>query len=213
MALADVHRPQVSKYERGEAEPQLEILVRLAKGLGVSIDSLVEGLGWQVQPPRLLIEAPSSDLEAEPVVRPASARRKDVETVTERVYNNIFVVRVRLNELGSRTEEMPIWITEIGWPVRGGGGNPNDKVHWLVDEETQRDLLNSTFSMMKGEQSERFPIKGFRLSAIMYYNIADGVDSIPKGQWDFHCGLIEDSVKPEEGKKRKAWYAFQGQAK
>jgi transcriptional regulator with XRE-family HTH domain len=61
MALADVHRTQVSKYERGETEPQLEILARLAKGLGVSIDSLVEGLGWEEQSPRLLIEGPGPD--------------------------------------------------------------------------------------------------------------------------------------------------------
>ncbi|HEY2479284.1 MAG TPA: LamG domain-containing protein [Solirubrobacterales bacterium] len=137
---------------------------------------------------------------------------KDVEKVTERVYTNIKVVRARLNELGSTTKQMPIWISEIGWPVRGGGANPEDKVHWLVSEDTQRDLLNSTFEMMKGE-SKRLPVKKFHLSAIMYYNIADAVNAQPKGQWDFHCGLIEDSVAPEKGKKRKAWFAFQAQAK
>ncbi len=137
---------------------------------------------------------------------------KDVEKVTERVRRNVAVVRATLNELGSPTNEMPIWITEIGWPVRGDGANPNDKVHWLVSEETQRDLLNSTFQMLKGE-TKRLPVKKFRIAAIMYYNIADGVNAEPKGQWDFHCGLIEDSVAPEKGKKRKAWFAFQEQAK
>src|SRR6478735_19163 len=77
MARADVHRTQISKYECGETEPQLEILARLAKGLGVSIDSLIEGIGWQARPPRLLIEAPpGSDPGTEPIVLPASATRR-----------------------------------------------------------------------------------------------------------------------------------------
>lgn len=77
MARADVHRTQISKYERGETEPQLEILARLAKGLGVSIDSLVEGIGWQEKPfPRLVITEPASDPGAEPIVIPANTTRQ-----------------------------------------------------------------------------------------------------------------------------------------
>jgi transcriptional regulator with XRE-family HTH domain len=76
MARADVHRTQVSKYERGETEPQLEIIARLAMALGVSIDSLIEGIGWQEQPPRLLIDAPGPDPRAKPIVLPSSATRR-----------------------------------------------------------------------------------------------------------------------------------------
>jgi hypothetical protein len=137
---------------------------------------------------------------------------KDVERVTERVRGNVAVVRALLDELGSPTKGMPIWITEIGWPVKGGGANPKDHVHWLVSEDTQRDLLNSTFDMLKGE-SKRLPVNGFGISAIMYYNVTDAVEAQPPGQWDFHCGLWEDSVAPEKGNPRKAWYAFQSQAK
>jgi hypothetical protein len=46
----------------------------------------------------------------------------------------------------------------------------------------------------------------------MYYNIADEVSATPTGRWDYHCGLIEDSIPPENAKKRKAWFAFKSQA-
>jgi transcriptional regulator with XRE-family HTH domain len=34
---------QLSRYERGIAEPRIEALVRIAKGLGVTLDQLVLG--------------------------------------------------------------------------------------------------------------------------------------------------------------------------
>jgi hypothetical protein len=134
----------------------------------------------------------------------------DVEHVTAKVWSNIAVVRATLNTSGSAASKMPIWITEIGWPVKGGGAKP-DGSHWLVSDDTQRDLLNATFQMMKDE-SKQFPAKKFRIPAILYYNIADAVGAEPKGQWDYHCSLVEDSIKPEKGEKRKAWHAFQLQA-
>ena len=73
MARADVHRTQISNYERGEVEPQLEILARLAKGLDVDLDRLVEGIGRQAEPPRLLIDAPGPE---EPIGLPVSASRR-----------------------------------------------------------------------------------------------------------------------------------------
>lgn len=56
MRLSDVHRTQISKYERGETEPQAEVLARLSKALGVSVDEFFAGIGWQREPPRLIIE-------------------------------------------------------------------------------------------------------------------------------------------------------------
>jgi transcriptional regulator with XRE-family HTH domain len=57
MRIADVHRTQISKYERGETEPQAEILARLSRALGVSVEELFEGVGWQEDPPRLVIRS------------------------------------------------------------------------------------------------------------------------------------------------------------
>lgn len=65
MWTSDVHRAQISKYERGETEPGAEVLARLARALGVSIERFFVSIGWQREPPRLLIESysPVVDLE------------------------------------------------------------------------------------------------------------------------------------------------------
>lgn len=55
MWQSDVHRTQISKYERGETEPQAEVLARLSRALGVSVDEFFSGVGWQQEPPRLVI--------------------------------------------------------------------------------------------------------------------------------------------------------------
>lgn len=57
MRLSDVHRTQISKYERGETEPQAEVLARLSRALGVSTDEFFVGIGWQADPPRLVLES------------------------------------------------------------------------------------------------------------------------------------------------------------
>jgi transcriptional regulator with XRE-family HTH domain len=57
MRVADVHRTQISKYERGETEPQAEVLARLSRAMGVSVEEFFAGVGWQDDPPRLVIEA------------------------------------------------------------------------------------------------------------------------------------------------------------
>jgi transcriptional regulator with XRE-family HTH domain len=56
MHLADVHRTQISKYERGEVEPQAEVLARLSRALGVSADEFFTGVRWQESPPRLVVD-------------------------------------------------------------------------------------------------------------------------------------------------------------
>jgi len=55
MNLADVHRTQISNYERGETEPQAEALARLSRALGVSAEEFFAGVHWQRSPPRLVV--------------------------------------------------------------------------------------------------------------------------------------------------------------
>lgn len=64
MRISDVHRTQISSYERGETEPQAEVLARLSRALGVSVDEFFAGVGWQPEPPRLVIESPAAGEEA-----------------------------------------------------------------------------------------------------------------------------------------------------
>jgi transcriptional regulator with XRE-family HTH domain len=56
MRISDVHRTQISKYERGETEPQAEVLARLSRSLGVSVEEFFAGVSWQAEPPRLVVE-------------------------------------------------------------------------------------------------------------------------------------------------------------
>jgi transcriptional regulator with XRE-family HTH domain len=58
MMLAGVHRTQISSYERGETEPQAEVLARLSRALGVSAEEFFAGIGWRDDPPRLVVEIP-----------------------------------------------------------------------------------------------------------------------------------------------------------
>lgn len=61
MMLAGVHRTQISKYERGETEPQAEVLARLSRALGVSAEEFFSGIGWRDDPPRLIVEIPDKE--------------------------------------------------------------------------------------------------------------------------------------------------------
>jgi transcriptional regulator with XRE-family HTH domain len=56
MKIADVHRTQISKYERGQSEPQAEVLAKLSRAIGVSAEEFFAGVGWEEDPPRLVIE-------------------------------------------------------------------------------------------------------------------------------------------------------------
>ena len=140
-----------------------------------------------------------------------------VAHVTKQVKINIKKGRAALDRVGGK--EKKIWITEIGWPVKGDGAE-EDGSHHLVDEETQRQLLNSVFGMLKeysGASRGSFNIKN-----AFFYNIQD--NTAPNGErprivkkfrnWANHCGLREDgSGLSEQGKYRKgAWQAFQEQA-
>lgn len=67
MDLADVHRTQISCYERGETEPQAEVLARLSRALGVSAEDFFAGVRWQDSPPRLLVDEPAESRGVEPI--------------------------------------------------------------------------------------------------------------------------------------------------
>jgi transcriptional regulator with XRE-family HTH domain len=44
----DVHRTEISLLERAGREPRLGTIVKLAAGLGVSVESLCVGMSWDV---------------------------------------------------------------------------------------------------------------------------------------------------------------------
>jgi transcriptional regulator with XRE-family HTH domain len=51
-----LHLTAVGKHERGEREPLISTVIRLAKGLGVPADRLCEGIEWLQEPERFEIE-------------------------------------------------------------------------------------------------------------------------------------------------------------
>jgi transcriptional regulator with XRE-family HTH domain len=48
---SSVHRTDVSKIERGESMPRTDTLLKLAGGLGVEAQELLDGLAWTPPPP------------------------------------------------------------------------------------------------------------------------------------------------------------------
>lgn len=46
-ALVGIHRTEVSLFERGEREPRLEMLIKLADSLKVAIGELSAGITWK----------------------------------------------------------------------------------------------------------------------------------------------------------------------
>jgi hypothetical protein len=139
---------------------------------------------------------------------PNPTTKEDVQHVTKLVERNIRIARMALNRAGAKGKK--IWITELGWPVKKKGLAEEDQHHFLVSEETQRELLNATFNMIKERSSAKDG--SFNIENVFYYNIKDYVTGNFPKIWDHHCGLIEDNGNGEKGEKRKAWSAFQNQA-
>jgi transcriptional regulator with XRE-family HTH domain len=48
---AGIHRTQISLYEKGARMPLTATLIKLAAGLGVSVEQLVAGIEWEVTGP------------------------------------------------------------------------------------------------------------------------------------------------------------------
>lgn len=61
---ADIHRTQISLFEHGERMPLVSTLVKLVAALGVSVDQLLAGVGWEVLagPPLLDIDGASREV-------------------------------------------------------------------------------------------------------------------------------------------------------
>jgi hypothetical protein len=141
---------------------------------------------------------------------PTPTEKEDVRHVTGQVKRNISAARMALDRAGGKGKK--IWITELGWPVKEGGLAEEDHHHLLVSEEVQRELLNSTFDMIKEHSGSNEG--SFDIENVFYYNLQDWVNGAPEPRnWASHCGLIEDMGHGEKGGKRKAWAAFQSQAK
>jgi transcriptional regulator with XRE-family HTH domain len=56
---AGIHHTQISLYEHGRRMPLTSTLIRLAAGLGVSVDQLLVGIEWEVVGPPLPDEGDS----------------------------------------------------------------------------------------------------------------------------------------------------------
>jgi transcriptional regulator with XRE-family HTH domain len=44
-----IHRTEVSRYELFDREPRLEAIIKLAAGLGSSLDDLCDGIAWDTE--------------------------------------------------------------------------------------------------------------------------------------------------------------------
>lgn len=91
MLRADVHRTQISKYERAETEPQAEVLARLSLALGVSADAFFAGVGWQEHPPRLIFDPDETEATMIPAPSPQPAGSAAAPADTEPI--QAFVLR------------------------------------------------------------------------------------------------------------------------
>jgi hypothetical protein len=87
----------------------------------------------------------------------------------------------------------PIWVTELGFPVRSEvEGRPDASIPAVTVQE-QALLIREAFSMLKSRPAK------LKVEHAMYYNIQD----LPGESWEHHAGLLTDSGFP-----RPAWEAF-----
>lgn len=87
----------------------------------------------------------------------------------------------------------PIWVTELGFPVRSEvEGRPDPTVPAVTVQE-QALLLHAAFAML-----ERSPAR-LKVEHAIYYNIQD----LEGQSWEHHAGLLTNTGSP-----RPAWEAF-----
>jgi hypothetical protein len=93
-------------------------------------------------------------------------------------------------------EPKPIWVTELGFPVRSEDpdkpGKPSTSIP-PVDSPEQKLLVQATFFWLL-HSPERLQV-----DHAFYYNIED----LPGPAWDHHAGLLREDRRP-----RPAWTAF-----
>ncbi len=105
------------------------------------------------------------------------------------VVSNIGQARSALNEWGSPST--PIWITELGWPIKGNAPN--------VTEAEQSALLTESFNWIKGN----YAANNIQFLAWFFYRDVNATSE----NWDNYCGLLNSN-----GEYRPAWFAYQVEA-
>jgi hypothetical protein len=90
-------------------------------------------------------------------------------------------------------ERKPIWVTELGFPVRSEDhGRPSKSIP-AVSPEEQKLLLRASFGMLAQAP------ESLKVEHAFYYNIED----LPGPSWEHHAGLLNENHDP-----RPAWTAF-----
>jgi len=120
-----------------------------------------------------------------------------VEQLTDKIRANIKKTREALNGLsGTAGDNKQLWINEIGWPVENLKAWEDPITHFPVSPSIQRDLLRSTFNMIKAKA------ESWKIRSVFYYNTQDWTQQL---NWAYRSGL---QGPPEAPKFRPAWYAF-----
>ena len=121
----------------------------------------------------------------------------EVTLLANKVMSNVEKGREALRDV--KEPHIPIWITEIGWPVAEGDANhPSIDCTKFDCQNIQAELIKQTFDDVKAASKED------GIEKIFYFNDTD--PGFPG--WEYHCGLRASF----HGKIRKAALAFEKQA-
>jgi len=106
-------------------------------------------------------------------------------------------IKGEINGVESLEKEMigkkpPVWVTELGFPVRSELHGKESKSIPKVEPGEQKLLLLATFPMLRRT-------KELNVERAIYYNIED----LAGEQWEHHCGLFDGNHDP-----RPAWGAW-----
>jgi hypothetical protein len=132
---------------------------------------------------------------AEDVKRHRGAHAPKDEEDAKQVRNEVkgMIKGVRKLEKHMLGENKPIWVTELGFPVRSEEDGHSSKSIPPVDPTEQKLLLRASFAMLLGSR------KSLEIEHAFYYNIED----LPGPSWEHHAGLLNENHRP-----RPAWTAF-----
>ena len=115
--------------------------------------------------------------------------RSEIKGMVEGVHDQVF------HDLKA---SKPIWVTELGFPVRSEVGGKPDKFIPKVSLNEQMLLLRASFYMLL-----HLPYY-LRVEHAIYYNVQD----LPGESWEHHTGLLEESPLGQSGAPRPAWNTF-----
>jgi hypothetical protein len=127
------------------------------------------------------------------VFRLGKAHKQHAPTKQE-IVELVEAIHQSIVELHKVRTDLPIWVTELGFPVEN---LKNPKLFPNVTLPVQRLAVKASFAMM---QSNR---ELLNIPHAFYYNLQD--ISVPG--WDYHSGLLDFN-----GKKRPAWSAYKCRA-